>query len=253
MKNSSYSSVVKVLQILDVFSQLEKPIGVSELANLTNLNVSTVSRIAQVLANHGYLRNEGKRGRYSVGLKFLKFNNVLQNTLQIKDVALPYMEKLQVISGESVNLVVLDKDEAVYINHLESNQMLRTFTALGSRVPLYCTGVGKIFLAYMNEDDAQLHLKRPFVKYTKNTITQYSVLKKELIKIKQEGVALDNGEMDIDVRCVSAPIFGADGSVIASVSVSGSQSRLPADRIEELKPLVIRYAFDISKAMGYDI
>jgi IclR family KDG regulon transcriptional repressor len=253
MKKKTSSGVInKVVQILDVFAQTDKPLGVTEISSLTKLNISTVYRIASVLAKHGYLRKEDEKGKYTIGLEFLKFNKIIMNKLNVREVAYPFMEKLCTVTGESINLAVLDGNEAVYIEHIESNRILRTFTVLGNRVPLYCTGVGKVLCAYMDEDTVYRLMKTPFSSFTQNTITNFGVLEKELSKVKIEGVALDNGEMDIDVRCIAAPIVDSTGRVIASVSISGPYTRLSSERIEELKPLLIKYAGQISNAMGYE-
>jgi IclR family transcriptional regulator, KDG regulon repressor len=253
MKIKASSGVIdKAVQILDVFAQTENAVGVTELAGMTHLNVSTVYRIACVLTDHGYLRKDEKKGKYTIGLKFLKFNSMLMNKLNVREIAYPFMEKLRTVTGESVNLAILDGNEAVYVEHIESNHMLRTFTVLGNRVPLYCTGVGKVFCAYMDEDTVYHMIKTPFSSYTENTLTDFTRLEKELANIRLEGVALDNGEMDIDVRCIAAPIMDSSRRVAASVSISGPRSRLTEQRIEELKPLVKKYAEQISGAMGFE-
>jgi IclR family KDG regulon transcriptional repressor len=252
--NISSNMLTKAIQILDVFPDINKPVSITELAKLTNLNITTVYRIANLLADYGYLRKEGIRGKFSIGLKFLKFNNVLMNTLQIRGIALPFMEKLCMVSGESTNLAIRDGDKAVYIEHIESNHTLRTFTALGNRVPLHCTGVGKVFCAYMDKE--LLHrsvLEKPLNRLSESTISDYGTLLKELSNIKREGVALDNGEMEIDVRCIAAPIFDSIGKVVAAISISGPYTRLPDNRVNELIPLVKKYAIEISNAMGYGL
>lgn len=251
IKNSS-SVVIKTIHILDVFAQASNPLGVTELAELTGINVSTAYRIASELANHGYLRKAGERGKYSLGLKFIKFSRMINNTFQIKEISLPFMKKLSAMCGESCNLAVLDGGNVVYIEHIESNHTLRTFTALGNRVPLYCTGVGKVFCAYMDEEILFGLLKGPLSRFTESTITDYIALEKELRTIRQEGVALDNGEMDVDVRCIAAPIFDATDKVVAAVSISGPYTRLLPERIEELKPQVKKYSMEISRKMGYE-
>lgn len=252
--NTSSNILTKAMQILDVIPDMNKPVSITELAARTNLNITTVYRIANLLADNGYLRKEGKRGKFSIGLKFLKFNNALMNTLQIRGIALPFMEKLCAVSGESTNLAIRDGDKAVYIEHIESNHTLRTFTALGNRVPLHCTGVGKVFCAYMDGESLRFSvMEKPLNKSSENTISDHKILLKELSTIKREGVALDNGEMEIDVRCVAAPIFDSIGKVVAAVSISGPYTRLPDNRVNELKPLVKKYAIDISTAMGYGL
>lgn len=254
MKNTLLSTgvVEKAIRILDVFTKTERPVGLTELAALTNLNVSTAYRIANVFVDYGYLQKAGKRGKYTLGLKFLKFKGVITNKMDIRQIAYPFMEELRTVTGESVNLAVPDGEEAVYIEHIESNHTLRTFTSRGNRVPLYCTGVGKIFCAYMEKEKMLRLVKVPLSGLTKNTITTLSVFEKELVKVKSEGVALDNGEMEIDVRCVAAPIFDANGGVIGSVSISGPYTRLSERRIEELKPIIKESAARISSAMGFE-
>ena len=104
----------------------------------------------------------------------------------------------------------------------------------------------------MDEETVFQLLKGPFLRFTENTITDFAALQKELLKIKLEGVALDNGEMEGDVRCIAAPIMDSSLRVIASVSLSGPYTRLPQERIEELKPIVKKYALQISRAMGFE-
>lgn len=249
-KKSSSGAIFKVLHIFDVFSQTDKPVGVTELSKLTHLNISTVHRIANILAEHGYLQKE--KNKYTIGLQFLKFNRILMNKLNVRDVAYPYMEKLRTVSGESTNLAILDGSEAVYIEHIDSNYLLRTFTALGSRVPLYCTGVGKVLCAHMDEEALYRLMPRPLSRFTENTITDFMQLVKEINKVKIEGVALDNGEMDVNIRCIASPIMDSTGKIIAAVSISGPFTRISEPRIEELKQFVKKYAMQISSAMGYE-
>lgn len=254
MKNATLSTgvVEKAIRILDVFAKTEKPVGITELATLTNLNVSTAYRIANVFVNHGYLQQEGKRGKYTLGLKFLKFKSIVTKKMDIRQIAYPFLEELRTVTGESINLAVPDGGEAVYIEHIESNHTLRTFTTRGNRVPLYCTGVGKVFCAFMDNEKMHRLVKEPFTALTKNTIADIREFEKELAKVLSEGVALDNGEMEIDVRCIAAPIFDANGGVIGSVSISGPYTRLPDSRIAELKPIVKESAARISTAMGFE-
>jgi IclR family KDG regulon transcriptional repressor len=253
MKVKQTSGVLdKAITILDTLMETDGPVSLTELSKMTKLNVTTVYRTAGVLLNHGYLRKVEGTGKYSIGFKFLKINNFLMKWLNVRDVSYPIMEKLSAITGESVNLAIQDANEAVYISHIESNRMLRTFTVLGNRVPLYSTGVGKIFCAYMSESNLyQLMMKAPFSRFTQNTLTDFASLEKELVAIKSEGVAMDNGEMDIDVRCIAAPIMDSTGKVVASVSLSGPYTRLSAQRIDELKPVLKKYASQISAAMGF--
>jgi DNA-binding IclR family transcriptional regulator len=143
------NSISKALNILEQILAVHEQVGVSKLAELTGLNVTTTHRIANLLVKRGYLRQTQRGGKYWLGSKFLEFYAASKEILKIREVALPFLENLHKTVGESVNLAILDSDEVVYIEHIASHHSLRTFTQIGNRVPCYCTGVGKILLAYL--------------------------------------------------------------------------------------------------------
>ena len=252
MENESTGVIVKTFKVLEAFLiEQNGDIGISQLASLTGLKVSTVHRITSVLVAGGYLRQLGKRGKYTLGLKFIDFGNAIKRNLRIKDIVMPIMENLRTATGESVNLAIRDQDNVVYVEHVDSKQTLRTFTEAGNRAPLHCTGVGKIFLASMREEERIILSKKLFTRFTDNTITDFREMEKELSIIRREGIAIDNGEMDIGVRCIAAPVKDSDARVIAALSISGPYTRLNNKRVEELKPLVRGYALEISRTLGY--
>jgi IclR family transcriptional regulator, KDG regulon repressor len=253
MENESSGAILKTLDILEIFlKEQETEIGISKLADLTGLKVSTAHRIASLLVEKGYLSQQGKRGKYALGLKFLEFNGALNRNMRIRDIALPILEKLRMATGESANLATLDHNDVVYVEHVDSNQTLRTFTQVGNRAPLYCTCVGKVFLASMNLEERGFLKNESFSRFTDNTLADLEELEKELSVIKREGVAVDNGEMDIGVRCIASPVKDSGGKVIAAISISGPYTRLNTKRVEELKPLVRSYGLELSKSLGYN-
>ena len=126
-------------------------IGVVELANLSGLNISTAHRIASTLVKRGYLSQNRKGEKYSLSPIFLQFSSVILKRMKIGDVALLYLLKLHEIVDENVNFAVLDDDGVVFIETVESSHYLRTFPQLGAKEPLHCTGVGKVFLAHMQD------------------------------------------------------------------------------------------------------
>jgi len=242
----------KALDLLEVFLRQEGEIGISELARLSGLNVSTAYRIASTLVKRGYLSQSQSRGKYSIGLKLVEFGSAVKRAIRVREVALPVLERLNEIAEESVNLAVLDANEAVYIEHIESHYDLRMFTEVGNRVPLYCTGVGKVLLAYRGEEEMERYLNgRHLTPYTRNTITDIGKLRRELATIRREGVAIDNEEKELGVKCVAAPVRDQDGNVVAAVSISGPSARLTSGKVRKLKSLVRDFGREISRKMGY--
>ena len=227
-------------------------IGISELANLSGLNISTAHRIASTLVKRGYLNHQQRGERYSLSPKLLQFSSIIRKRMQIGDVALPFLYKLNKIVDENVNLAILNADGAVFIETVESSHYLRTFPQLGAKEPLHCTGVGKVFLAHMQDKELERLLNsKGLPYYTKNTTRDVSKLKQELSIIKREGTAIDNEEFVPGVKCVASSIKDVNGNVVAAVSISGPSARLHSGRMQELKSLVKSCALEISRAIGY--
>lgn len=245
-------TVEKALDILEVFLKQEGEMGIAALANLSRLNISTAHRITSTLVKRGYLNQRQKREKYYLGPRLLEFGSIVKRRMKIREVAFPFLQELNKVADESINLAILDANEAVYIEQIESNHNLRIFTEVGNRVPLHCTGVGKVFLAHMGEVEVERFLNsKDLPYYTKNTITDFSQLKKQLLIVRREGVAEDNEEMEVGVRCVASSVKDCDGNVVAAISVSGPSARLSGKKVAELKLLVKRYGLEISRAMGY--
>jgi len=241
-------TVEKTIDILEAFLKNETEMGIAELAELSKLNISTAYRIASTLVRRGYLYQIHKRGKYFISPKFLEFVNIIRRQMKIGDVAVPHLKKLHQVTEESVNLAILDADEAVCIEQIESSQNLRFSTKLGTRFPLYCTGLGKVFLAYMGEEGMEKYIKSKGLPYrTENTITDHARLKEELAIIRREGITVDNEEFEVGVICIGAPIFDGYGDVIGAFNISGPAARLHGSRLEELKSLVKNCSLEVSE------
>ena len=246
------ATIEKALDILEIFLDRDEEIGLSELARLCGLNITTTHRIALTLVKRGYLSQRQKRQKYSLSAKFLQYSHVLSRRMKIRDIASPIVDALSKMTGEAVNIAILDNNEAVYIEHIETNKSLRIFTQIGNRVPLYCTGVGKVFLADMSDGELQKALYgNALLPQTANTITDIEQLKQELEQVKREGIAADNEEMEIGVKCIASPVRNSAGSLVAAISISGPTARLSKKRVDEIKPHVKSCALETSRVLGY--
>jgi len=245
-------TIEKAIDILEVFLRQKDEIGLVGLANLSGLNVSTAHRIASTLVKRGYLNQQQRGERYSLSPKLLQFSNIIRKRIKIRDVALPYLYKLNKIIDENANLAILSADGAVFIESVESSRSLRLFLQVGAIEPLHCCAVGKVFLAHMQDKELERFLNRKGLpRYTENTISDVSKLKQELSIIKQEGIAIDNEEFVLGAKCVGTPIKDVNGNVVAAVSISGPSARLNDGRVQELKSLVKSCGLEISRAIGY--
>jgi DNA-binding IclR family transcriptional regulator len=245
-------SLRKALTILEVLSK-SQGIGVRELAQKTGLPPTTVHRIVNTLTEREYLHQNRTSKNYFLSTIFLDFADSVQQQFDLLPISRPHLERLSADTGKSVNLCVRDGAVMVYLDHVQSQKhMLRTFTRLGARVPLYASGVGKIYLSVMKPDELNAYLKEiKLVRFTKKTITGKKRLNQELQRIRKQGYALDDQEKETGVRCIAAPILNYDGSIVAAVSISGAIQGIDDKQIAPLSEFVIRTANEISSELGY--
>lgn len=202
---------------------------------------------------YGYLRRNQENKHYLLGTRFLYFSDRAQAQFDLIPIARPHLEQLSANTEASANLCILDSQMAVYIDHVcNYKQVLRTFTHLGAREPLYATGVGKIFLSQMTADELNGYFPQTKMeRFTGYTIRNPKILMAEIERVRNQGYAIDNQERAIGVRCISAPILNRNSLVIAAISISGAAQFIPMDRIESLSKIVMNTAANISLELGY--
>jgi len=246
-------TVNRVVDVLEVFLASQKVMGTNDVAKHTGHNVSTIYRILSILKKRGHLIQLKKRGKYYLGPRLLLHNQVIRMSGEVKELARPFLLQLSSQVRESVNLAILDGNNAMYIDHIEeANYRLRLFTQVGNRVPLYCTGVGKIFLANMSDDELESYMNNEnLISYTPNTINTTEHLKKEIELVRSETVAISREEFERGVKCIAAPLTIIPGYVIASISISGPSARIDGDIEKSYKSAVKNCAIKISPDLRY--
>ncbi len=248
-------SLERALTILEVMARHGSPATVTELAEKTGLKVSTVHRLLATLSHRGYVDQEADSSKYRLGLKMLEIANAVLSFSDIRSIVRPFLEELVERCNETANLSILDDREIVYIDQVESHNIIivKMFAQVGNRGPVHCTASGKVLLAYLPEDRLKYVLENiELKKYTAETITNPDDLKKELARSRQDGHAFDFGELEENVRCVAAPVFNYEGKAAASISVSGPSSRITSHYLKnELAETVKEVAGRASARMGY--
>jgi IclR family acetate operon transcriptional repressor len=164
--------------------------------------------------------------------------------------ALPFLEELMRVSGETANLSVLESNATVYVEQAAPRRMLRIFTEPGNRVSLHSTGSGEVLLAYQPPRLVDLILgSGDLTRQTASTITDPAQLATELRLVREQGYAVDYEEQEEGVRCLAAPVFGLDGDLFAAMSLSGPASRLDRKRIDALVPHLKRVYASLSDSL----
>ncbi|ABR47466.1 Transcriptional regulator IclR-like protein [Alkaliphilus metalliredigens QYMF] len=248
----SVQSVDRALTILEVLSDSEDGLGITEISTKIVLHKSTVHRLLATLIYKGYVEQNEKTNKYKLTLKLFELGHKRIEKMDILSIAKPYLRQLMEKTNEVIHLVVREGAEIVYIDKVESENTIRMHSSIGKRSPAYCTSVGKAILAHLTEEEVEKVWRASEIrKLTKFTITDLDEMKQTLKGIREKGYSLDEQENELGVRCVGAPIFDYSGNVFAAISISGPTIRVTKERAEEFTQWIIEYSQQISKELGY--
>lgn len=242
-------SLERALDILEVLGRSEGELGISEIGHSVGLANGTVHRLLSTLARRGYARQVAESRKYTLGPRAITLASSSRERLG--PLARPFLRELMEVSRESANLAALDRNSVVYIEQVSAPRMVRMFTEPGSRLPAHASATGKVLLAFQPPEAVRAVLGRGgLARYTPRTITDMERLLSELEAIRERGYATDHEEIEEGVRCVAAPVSGAEGRVVAAISVSGPAGRLDEDRLREIVPEIQRIASELSRSLG---
>ena len=245
------TSVQRCLRLLGLFSQAPDGLSATEVTKLSGLPVSTVHRFLVNLEEAGFL-DCGVSGKYHLGIACFSIGHAALGQLDIRRLSLPYLHALNQHTRETIHLTVRQGPTAVYVEKLDSPEHLRIFSRIGALVPLYCTAVGKVLLAYMPQEERDEFLRQIEPRrLTANTIASRQELEQHLHRVRKVGHAFDLEEHEPHIRCVAAPIWDHTGAVNASLSLTAPAVRMAIPRLRQLAPLIQEAGLRISRELGY--
>ena len=222
-------SLLHGLQILDMFERGRTVIGIGEMAQHLGMHRSTASRLAATLASAGYLEVAGEAGRYRLSGKLAALGDLVAGDDRIRQAALPALNDLVKLLGETGHLAVLEGDEAVTVEIVDGWHTVRMHSWVGKRSPAHCSSTGKALLAGLTAGQLRERYPRPELEgRTAHTITDRDRLEEQLARIRESGYAVDLEELEEGLSCVAAPVLDRSGAVVAGISLSGPTARITA-------------------------
>jgi IclR family KDG regulon transcriptional repressor len=252
-RDYSIQALQRGMKVLDTLLDARAPLSLEQICAHTGLPKSTAFRIIVNLLQGHYLV-ETERG-YWLGLKMLRFGTLVEEKLDLMQQARPFLTQLRDQVNETIHLAVLDNDlRVVYVEKLSTQHAIGLMMSrIGATAPMHCTALGKAMAAFRPEDEIYHWIHTHGLKsVTEATITDKEVFLQELRAIRSRGYAVDDHEFEASVRCVAAPIRDRTGRVIAAVSISGPDTRMPAPLIgSSMAVQIVRTARLISEALGY--
>jgi len=245
---SSIQVIERMMSLLDALAQVSDAASLKQLANATELHPSTAHRILAAMCNARFVERQDA-GNYRLGIRLLELGNIVKSRINVREVALPFMQELHEKIGEAINLGARHDDEIVYLERTSSGRALvRVVYLVGGRAPLHLTSLGKLFLAADGTQKVREYARRTGLPgKTPHSLTTLETLEKELDKVRRHGIAYDDEEAELGLKCVAAPIHDDEGHVVAALSVSA-----PADRHNpEWARQVQETANAVSRTLGY--
>jgi DNA-binding IclR family transcriptional regulator len=244
-------SLLHGLQVLDMFERERTEIGIGEMAEQLGLHRSTTSRLAATLAAAGYLQPAGEPGRYRLSGRLAALGELAADSTDVRQTAMPYLGDLVQELGETGHLGVLEGTEAVTIGVVDGWQTVRMHSWVGKRSPAHCSSMGKALLAGLSAAEfAARYPGRRLEARTSHTITDTGELTRHLAEVRERGYAVDRQELEPHLCCVAGPVFDRTGAVVASISVSGPDSRVDDTAIPAIAAAVCQTADRISDRLG---
>jgi IclR family KDG regulon transcriptional repressor len=252
-QRGAVKSLVRGLDILETLSAHPDGLTLSEICRTLTLPKSSTHALLHGLLARNYLMN-GRRDRtYRLGPRLFQLGNAYVQGIDLVGEGQETVRAVSRRCDETVHLATLEGRDVLYVAKEEGTSYIRMVSALGKRVPAHGTGIGKVLLAALSEEElaALYPPERPPERLTSNTIICLPELKAELARTREHGYALDNEESTIGLRCVAAPIYGADSKAVAAMSISVPVSRWSPERQEELLALVLDGARELSRRLGH--
>lgn len=246
-------SVERAFEILDVIGNSnENELALSEISAITNLNKSTAYGLVNTMVSKGYLEQNPSTKRYRLGIKLFEMGSTMINRLDVREEAKPFLKMLSEKYRSTVHLAQLYDHEVVYIDKVDSPEVFVQYSQLGRRAPLYCTGVGKAILANLSKEKREKYYDWvDFVPFTPTTITTIKDLEGELRKVKRQGYAIDDQEMQMGLKCVASPVLDHRGEPVVAISVSKSINNLAEELTQAIAGDVVGIAQQLSRRLGY--
>ncbi len=239
------------LEILEYLGTVDSPIRPSEIVSRLNMPRTAVYELLNTLRERGFIEQHSD-GQISLGPQLFtlgsKYGEKLDSTQVAQEVALQLIREVD----ETAQVGVLRGRNVLYIARADPNRMVRLVSAIGRQIPAHCTAIGKVLLAELADEELAERIDGVELEaLTAQSITDAGVLREDLRRIRDEGVAYDNGESNLEVSCVAVPVRNVLGECIAAISISTPAARMNPDRLEVLRRAVLAAAARISSRLGY--
>jgi DNA-binding IclR family transcriptional regulator len=250
-ESSTIQSVDRALTLLfQIANSSEETANLENLAELINVNKSTVFRMLTTLSQHGLIQQNKGDKKYKLGFGIYTLASSLENQNKISDIVSPYLKLIAAETFENSHLVVRSGDMCVLIDYEIGRNKLSFNTRLGDTEDLYASAVGKCLISDISKEELNKLYPKKLLPHTQNTITDLDELYDNLTKVFKNRIAIDDEENENDIFCIASPIINYKSQIIASIGISGPVDRMKL-REEKFKKIILEKSIKISNNLGY--
>jgi DNA-binding IclR family transcriptional regulator len=244
-QNDSVSKSLRLLQLLACHESMR----VTELSRELDVAVSTAHRLLNIMRSHDFVEQDADSPRYRLGPAALKLGRQARGHPNLVALSHPHLAQLRTDLDETVNLVVLDGADALFLDGVQSRQPLRVATRTGARLPAYATAGGKVLLAHLPDPSLRSLYPPELRRVTRYTLPDLQALRHDLQKVRERGYALNLGEHLTEVYAIGVPVRTDHGRPIAAVTVAGPITRWNRTRLRALAPRLTDAAEGIAREL----
>lgn len=248
---SRIQSFSKMMDILSCFSTVDRSLSLAQIAQTAGQPRATAHRMLSALKEIGFIEQDARSGSYGLGIRLFELGSLALANMDLVREAKPFMDRLSRLTSESVHLGVFDGYSVVVVEREEPQERAVRSLVGAESAPAYCTSVGKAILAFQRPEVVDRIIEAGLKPFTASTHTTAEALRGDLAAIRARGYSIDEGEHQLWVRCVGAPVRNSAGQVFAAVSVTGSAERVTLERTAQLAAMVMQTADSISRHLGY--
>ncbi|MDD9923671.1 MAG: IclR family transcriptional regulator [Boseongicola sp.] len=241
-------TVGKALEVLDQVASFGRPVKFNELLNNSPFPKATLYRFVQTLTNQGMLSFDSEQGTYAPGARLVRLAHAAWQQFSLAPVARPFVDDLARDVGETIHLAQLDHAQVLYVDKRNASSPIEMYSSAGKVGPAYCTGVGKVMMAFLGDAELDPILaQQSFHKFTDKTLTTVEDLREELRDIRAHGYGFDREEHEPGIICVAVPILNKSKRAIGALSVTSSTGSQTLANLERLVPRITSAANDIAR------
>lgn len=252
---NTVQSVVRAARIVEALADAGRPLSLSQVADAVGVGLPTAYRFMQTLDHLQWVVRDPELKQYRIAPRMVRFAHSFFETSDLWPIAHPHLVQARQEYNETFNLAVLDGTDILYIDRVKTRRILDIRLDIGSKLPAFCTAMGRVLLAALPSDEAHRRLARtrrePF---TPKTVTEMKALMAALETARRRGFAVNQGEIAGELVSVSAPVHDVDGRVVAALNMAVRAEDYDQQAIEAtLVPIVTTVAARISRALGYNL